>query len=67
MLANPKPEVARRREILLPQLVLLHLQPALEDFLGFWAADGDVHGDFVVAADAECADGVAGFACEEGE
>ena len=61
MLTDSKPKVPRLREILLPEFVLLHFQTALEDFFGFRASDCDVHGDFLVAADAECADCVAGF------
>ena len=63
MFADPKPKVPRFREILLPQFVFLHLQATFEDFFGFGAADGDVHGDFFVAANAECANCVAGLAC----
>ena len=66
MLTNPKPKIPRLREILPPQLVFLDFQAALEDFFSFGTADGDVDGDFFVAADAECADCVAGFACGEG-
>ena len=65
MLTNPKAKVARRREVLFPQLVFLNLKAAFEDFLGFGAADCDVDSDFLVTSDAECAYGVAGFACGE--
>ena len=65
MLANPKPKVARLGKVLFPQLVLLDFKPTFEDFFGFGTADGDVDGDFLVAADAERADGVAGFACRK--
>ena len=63
MFTDPKPKIPRLREILLPQLIFLYLQSTLEDFFGFGPTDGDVDGDFFVAADAECADCVAGFAC----
>ena len=66
MFTNPKPKIPRLREILLPQLVFLDFQAALEDFFRFGTADGDVDGDFFVAPDAKCADCVAGFACGEG-
>ena len=65
MLANPKAKVARRREVLFPQLVFLDLKTTFENFLGFGAANCDVDGDFLVTSDAECAYGVAGFACGE--
>ena len=65
MLTNPKAKVARRREVLFPQLVFLDLKTAFENFLGFGAANCDVDCDFLVTSDAECADGVAGFACRE--
>jgi hypothetical protein len=65
VLADSEPEVASVREVLLAQLVFLHFETTLEDFLGFGASDGNVHGDLLVASDAEGADGVAGFACGE--
>lgn len=66
MLADPEPEVACLREILLPQLVFLDFQTAFQDLLRLRAPDGDVDGDLLVAADAEGTDGVAGFACGDG-
>lgn len=66
MLTNPKPKIPRLREILFPQLIFLNFQPTFEDFFSFGTTNGDVHGDFFVAADAECADCVTGFACGEG-
>jgi hypothetical protein len=62
MLTDPKTEVARVREVLLAQLVLLDFETSFEDFLGFGSAHGDVHCDLLVASDAEGADCVAGFA-----
>ena len=67
MFANSKPKIPRLREILPSQLVFLYFQTTLEDFFGFGTTDGDVHGNFFVTSDAECADCVAGFACGEGE
>lgn len=64
MLAYSKPEIARRREVLLSQLVFLDLQTTLENFLCFGATDGDMDGDLFVTSNTECADCVAGFACE---
>ena len=62
MLADPKPEVASLRKVLLPQFILLDFQTALEDFFSFGAADSDMDGDLFVTTDSKCADGVAGFA-----
>lgn len=67
MFTNPKAKIPRLREILPFQLIFLNFQPTFEDFFGFGTTDGDVDGDFLVAADAECADCVAGFACVGGE
>ena len=58
VLLDAKAEVARLGEVLATELVLLHLQPALEDLLRLGRADGDVHGDLLVATDAELAHGV---------
>jgi hypothetical protein len=66
MFRDPEPEVARVAEVLLAELVFFDFEAALEDFFGFGAADGNVHGDLLVAPDAEGADGVAGFACING-
>lgn len=65
VLTNAKPKVARLGEVLFPQLVLLDLETAFEDLLSFGTTDGDMDGDFLVTTDAECADGVAGFAFRE--
>jgi hypothetical protein len=65
MLRDAEAEVARLGEVLLAQLVFLDLEATLQDLLGLGTADGDVHGDLLVASDAETADGVAGFACCE--
>lgn len=62
VLADPKSKIARRREILLPQFILLDFQTALEDFFGFGSPYGDMDGDLFVTTDTECADGVTGFA-----
>lgn len=66
MLTDAKPKVARLGEIPFPQLILLNFETTFEDFLGFRTTDGDMDGDFLVTTDAECADGVAGFACGGG-
>ena len=67
MLANAEPKIPRCGEILLFQFVLFYFEAALKDFFGFGPAHGDVDGDFFVAANAEGADGVAGFAYGERE
>lgn len=61
MFHNPKPEVARLREVPRAELVFLDFQTAFEDFFGFGSADGDVDGDFFVTTDAEAAEGVPRF------
>ncbi len=63
MFADAEPKIARLREVLLAQFILLHFEAALENFFGFGATDGHMHGDFVIAADAKGTDCVAGFAC----
>ena len=65
VLANTESEVASLGEVFLSQFVFLHFEPALEDFFGLGTTDSDVHGDLFVTSDAECSDGVAGFACRE--
>ena len=66
MFTDAKSEIARRREIFLPQLVFLNLEASLQDFLRFGPANCHVDGDFLVTSYAECADGEAGFAWKEG-
>ena len=56
VLRDTKTEVARLAEVALPQLVFLDFEATLEDFLCFWAADGDVDGDLFVTADTEGTD-----------
>mmetsp|Transcript_3556 Transcript_3556/g.11514 ORF Transcript_3556/g.11514 Transcript_3556/m.11514 type:complete len:219 (-) Transcript_3556:239-895(-) len=59
VLHDAKAKVARLREILLPQLVLLHLEAALQQLLRLFAADGHVARNLLVPPDAEGAHGVA--------
>ena len=47
----------------LSEFVLLDLEATLEDFLGFGATNGDVHGDLFVTTDTECSNGVPSFRC----
>lgn len=61
VLADSEAKVARRAEVAAAQFVLLDLETALEDLFGFGTPHRDVHGDFLVAPDAEGAHGVAGF------
>jgi len=49
MLLDTKAKVARLAKVFAPQLVLLHLEPALEDLLRLGAPDRDVHRDLLVA------------------
>ena len=57
VLLNTETEVARVREVLLHQLVLLHLQTALQNLQSLLAANGGVNGDLLVTADGEGTDG----------
>lgn len=63
MFRDAKAKVARLGEVALLELVLLDLEAALQDLLGLGAPHRHVHRDLLVAADAECSDGVPGFAC----
>ena len=56
MLGDSEAEAAVAREVLLPQLVLLDLQPLLQDLLCLLTADGHVAGDLLVAAHAPLTD-----------
>merc|ERR550517_1238453 len=66
VLLDTKPKVAVLREVLSPQLVLLHLQSPLENLLGLGTPDGAVDGDLLVPPDTETTDSVAGFAEHRG-
>lgn len=61
--ADAEAEVASRREIALPQLVLLDLEATLENLLSLWSTDGNVHSDLLVTTDTEGTDGVSRLAC----
>ena len=60
--ADTKTEVASLREVALSQFVFLDLQSTLQDFLGLWSTNCDVHSDLLVTTDTEGSDGVAGLA-----
>jgi len=61
MLLDAEAEVAIVGEVLLPQLVLLHLEAPLQDFLGLGSPDGAVNGDLLVSPDTEATDSVTGL------
>ncbi len=63
MFRDAEPEIARRGEVALLELVLLDLEAALEDLFGLGPAHRHVHRDLLVATDAERSDRVPGFAC----
>ena len=58
---DPETKVARLGKIAPAELVLLHLEASLEDFLSFRPTDCDVHGDLLVATNTELANCVAGL------
>ena len=57
VLLNTETEVARVGEVLLHQLVLLHLQTALQDLQSLLATNGCMDGDLLVTTDGEGTDG----------
>ena len=57
VLLNTETEVARVGEVLLHQLVLLHLQTALQDLQSLLATNGRVDGDLLITTDGEGTDG----------
>lgn len=61
VLLNAEPKVTRVRKVFPSEFVFLYFETAFKDFFSFGTADGDVDGNFFVAADAEGTDGVAGF------
>ena len=66
VLLNTETEVTSFREVAAAELILLDLQPTLQNFLSLGATDGDVNGDFFVTADTERAHGVACFGGDGG-
>jgi hypothetical protein len=62
--ADTEAEITSLREVALSEFVFLDLQSTLQDFLGLWSTDCDVHGNLLVTTDTECSDGVPGLACE---
>ncbi len=61
VLLDPETKVARLGKVAPTELVLLHFEAPLEDFLSFRPTDRDVYGDLLVATDTELADCVAGL------
>ena len=57
VLLNTETEVARVGEVLLHQLVLLHLQTALQNLQSLLATNGRMDGDLLVTTDGEGTDG----------
>ena len=60
VLLNTKTEVARVREVLLHQLVLLHLQTTLQNLKSLLATDGRVDRDLLVTTNREGTNGETG-------
>ena len=54
-------KVTGRAEVVLRELVLLHLEALLEDLGGLGATDGRVDTDLLVSTDTEGSDGVSGY------
>lgn len=61
VLGDAKAEAAGVGEVLLLQLVLLHLKATIEDLVRLEATDSDVDSNLLVSADTERSDGVAGY------
>ena len=61
VLLNPKPKVACFGKVASMELVLFHLETALENLLRFGPTNCDMNGNFLVAPDTELTDGVAGL------
>ena len=61
VLLNTEAEVAGVGEVLLHELVLLHLQTALQNLQGLLAANGGMDGDLLVTADGEGTNGETGY------
>ena len=60
--ADTEAEVASLREVALAELIFLDLQSTLQDFLGFWSTDSDMHSDLLVTTDTEGTDSVSSLA-----
>jgi hypothetical protein len=60
--ADTEAEVASLREVALSEFVFLDLQSTLQDFLGLWSSNCDVHSNLFVTTDTEGSDGISGLA-----
>ena len=61
VLLDAEAESAGLGEVALLELVLLDLQPTVEDLLGLWPTNGAVARDLFVTSDTEGSDGVSGL------
>lgn len=61
VLLDTESEVSGRREVGFLQFVFPDFQSSLENLLGLWSSDRDVHGDLLVTPDSEGSDCVSGF------
>merc|ERR1719341_3140020 len=61
VLLDAEAKVAVVGEVLLSQLILLHLESSLNDLLSLGAPDSAVDGDLLVPSDTKATDGVAGL------
>jgi len=57
-------KVTSLRKVTLSKFVFLDLQSTLQDFLGLWSTNCDVHSDLFVTANTEGSDGVPGLAVD---
>ena len=62
MFADTESKVASLREVALSEFVFLDLQSTLQDFLGLWSSNCDVHSNLFVTTDTEGSDGISGLA-----
>ena len=60
--ADTEAKVASLREVALSEFVFLDLQSTLQDFLGLWSSNCDVHSNLFVTTDTEGSDGISGLA-----
>jgi len=64
MFADTEAEVASLGEVALAKLIFLDFQSTLQDFLGLWSTDSNVHSDLLVTTDTEGSDSVSGLAVD---
>ena len=60
VLSDTETKATSTREVLLLQLILLHLQTTVKDFVGLEATDSYVNSDLLVSSDTEGSDSVSG-------